>query len=88
MVGLTTQSTAVDMYKELIGKEREIVGVSDHLPEEINELLELVRVGRLDVSAAVSRTIALDQDAINAVFEELDQYSGDAIRTVIEISPR
>ena len=85
MVGLTEQSTAVDMYRELIGKEREIVGVSDHLPSEIEELIELVRTGQLDVTLAVSRTIALDQAAVNRVFEELDRYSGDAIRTVIEM---
>ncbi len=83
MVGLTKQSTAVDMYRELIGKEREIIGVSDHLPSEIAELIELVRTGQLDIAPAVSRTIALDEAAVNAVFEELDQYSGDAVRTVI-----
>ncbi len=85
MVGLTNQSTAVDTYRELIGKEREIIGVSDHLPGEIEELIELVRVGQLDVSPAVSRTIALEESAVNAVFEELDQYSGAAIRTVIDM---
>ena len=84
MVGLTKQSTAVDMYRELIGKEREIIGVSDHLPTEIHELIELVRVGRLDVTPAISRTIALDEDEVNTVFEELDQYSGDAVRSVID----
>lgn len=85
MVGLTKQSTDVDMYRELIGREREIVGVSDHLPSEIEELIELVRTGQLDVTPAVSRTIALDQAAVNRVFEELDRYSGDAIRTVIDM---
>ncbi len=85
MVGLTKQSTAVDIYRELIGKEREIIGVSDHLPAEIHELIELVRVGRLDVSSAISRTIALDEDEVNTVFEELDQYSGDAVRSVIDM---
>ncbi len=87
MVGLTKQSTAVDMYRELIGKEREIVGVSDHLPGEIEELIELVRTGRLDVAPAVSRTIGLNADAVNAVFEELDRYAGDSIRTVIDLDP-
>ena len=88
MVGLTNQSTAVDMYRELIGREREIIGVSDHLPAEIHELIELVRVGRLDIAPAISRTIPLDQDAVNTVFEELDQYSSDAVRTVIDLSLR
>ena len=85
MVGLTNEATEVDMYRELIGKERQIIGVSDHLPADIHELIELVRVGRLDVAQAISRTIDLDQDDVNAVFEELDQYAGEAIRSVISV---
>ena len=85
MVGLTSVPTPIDMYADLIGREREIIGVSDHLPEEIDELFALVRRGRLDVGAAVSRTIPLDEQAVNAVFDELDNYSGESIRTVISM---
>lgn len=85
VVGLTDKTTPVDMYRDLIGKEREIVGVSDHLPEEIEELIALVRQGRLDVTSAVSRTIPLDAQAVNEVLDELDRYAGDALRTVIAV---
>ena len=85
MVGLASAPTPVNMYTDLIGREREIIGVSDHLPEEIDELISLVRRGRLDVAPAISKTVPLDETAINAVFEELDSYSGNAIRTVISL---
>lgn len=85
MVALTSMPTQIDMYADMIGKEREIIGVSDHLPEEIDELFSLVRQGRLDVGAAVSRVIPLEEQAVNEVFDELDSYAGEAIRTVITL---
>lgn len=85
MVGLASRPTPIDMYKDLIGKEREVIGVSDHLPGEIDELIGLVRRGHLDIAPAITRTVPLDEAAINAVFDELDNYSGSAIRTVISV---
>lgn len=85
MVGLASDVTRINMYRDLIGMEREIVGVSDHLPEEIDELLSLARSGRLDIAPAISKTVPLEANAINRVFARLDSYSGSAIRTVIRI---
>lgn len=85
MVGLTHKPAAINMYRDLIGKEREIIGVSDHLPGEIEELLTLVHSGVLDITPAISRTVSLDEAVINAVFDELDQYCGNAARTVITL---
>ena len=85
MVGLASAPTPLHMYKDLIVKEREIIGVSDHLPEEIDELLSLVQHGRLDIAPVISKTVPLDETAVNKVLEELDNYSGEAIRTVISL---
>ena len=85
MVGLASAPTPLNTYRDLIGKEREIVGVSDHLPEEIDELLALVQQGHLDIAPAVSRTVSLDEKSVNEIFDELDNYCGQAIRTVISI---
>jgi len=85
MVGVANAPTPVDMYKDMIGKEREIIGVSDHLPEEIDELLSLVQQGRLDIAPVASKTVPLDETAINKVLDELDSYGGKAIRTVISV---
>ena len=85
MVGLSSAPTPLDMYRDLIGREREVIGVSDHLPEEIDELLSLVQQGRLDIAPVISKTVPLDETAVNKVFDELDSYSGKAIRTVISV---
>jgi propanol-preferring alcohol dehydrogenase len=85
MVGLASAATPVNMYRDLIGKEREIIGVSDHLPTEIDELLSLAQFGRLDIGPVISATLPLEADAINGVFDRLDTYDGSAIRTVIQV---
>jgi len=85
MVGLAHAPTPINTYRDLIGKEREIIGVSDHLPEEIDELISLVQQGRLNIAPVISKTVALDEKAVNTVFDELDAYSGCAIRTVISV---
>ena len=55
------------------------------MPEEIDELFTLVRQGRLDVGAAVSRVVPLDARAVNEALDDLDNYTGEAIRTVIAL---
>jgi propanol-preferring alcohol dehydrogenase len=85
MVGLSSMPTPVNMYTDLIGKEREIVGVSDHLPDEIDELISLVRRGRLEIAPVITKTVPFDETAVNAVLDELDSYSGNSIRTVITL---
>ncbi len=85
MVGLTNAPTPINTYTDLIGKEREIIGVSDHLPEDIDELLSLVRRGNLNIATVISKTVPLDETAVNKVLDQLDSYSGKAIRTVISV---
>jgi 2-desacetyl-2-hydroxyethyl bacteriochlorophyllide A dehydrogenase len=82
IVGLSDQPFAVDSYRELLGKEAEIVGSADHLLHELPVLLELVCQGRLDLSEVVTRTVSLDAVAINAALDALEEFRGD-VRTVI-----
>ena len=60
LVGLTRESFEVAPYSELLNKEAEIIGVSDHLASEIPLLLDLVRTGKLDLSHGIIRTIPLE----------------------------
>src|SRR5256885_2354679 len=46
-VGLTAESMSIFPYPELINKEAEIVGVSDHLATEVPTLIEFARSGKL-----------------------------------------
>jgi D-arabinose 1-dehydrogenase-like Zn-dependent alcohol dehydrogenase len=82
LVGLTAGTFEVAPYSELIAREAEIIGVSDHLATEIPDLLELARTRKLDLSNGVIRTIPLDAAPINAALDGLEDF-GEAIRTVI-----
>lgn len=82
LVGITEKSFTVAPYQEVINKEAEIIGVSDHLATEIPELLTFARDGKLDLSHVVNRTISLDADAINQTLDDLENFSNDT-RVVI-----
>jgi threonine dehydrogenase-like Zn-dependent dehydrogenase len=82
LVGLTADTFEVAPYYELIGKEAELIGVSDHLASEIPILLELARTRKLDLSQGVVRTIPLQAAAINAALDGLEDF-GEAVRVVI-----
>jgi len=82
LVGLTKETFRVAPYSELVNKEAEIIGVSDHLASEIPVLLELARTRKLDLSHGIIRTVPLESAAINAALGGLEEFSDD-FRTVI-----
>ncbi len=82
LAGITEKSFDVAPYAELINREAEIIGVSDHLADEIPGLLELARTGRLNFTGVITRTVALDAAAINATLDRMEQFSED-VRTVV-----
>jgi len=82
MAGITERTFEIAPYEELLNKEAEIIGVSDHLAQEIPLLIEWVRHGRLDLSEVVTRTVPLDAAAINSALDQLEVFT-DAVRVVI-----
>jgi propanol-preferring alcohol dehydrogenase len=82
LVGLTKETFEVAPYRELVSKEAEIIGVSDHLASEIPGLLELARTRKLDLSHGIIRTVPLKAAAINGALDGLQEF-GDDIRAVI-----
>ena len=82
LVGLTQESFEVAPYSEILNKEAEIIGLSDHLASEIPMLLELARTGKLDLSHGIIRSIPLEAGAVNGVLDGLEQF-GDGVRVVI-----
>ncbi len=82
-VGLGNQPVPVYPYQEIINREAEIIGCSDHLASEIPLLTELVRRRVLDLAPVVTETIPLDATAINAVMDRLERYGAGGVRTVI-----
>jgi len=81
-VGLTTEAMSIFPYAELINKEAEIIGVSDHLASELPVLIEFARDGKLRFSPETLRAVDLDTAQINAALDAL-QDSIDHVRTVI-----
>ena len=85
LVGLTAESMSIRPYTELINKEAEIIGVSDHLATELPELIEFVRNGKIRFSPETLRVVDLDAAQINAALDAL-QDSIDHVRTVIKVA--
>jgi propanol-preferring alcohol dehydrogenase len=82
LVGLTQESFSVAPYENVINKEAEIIGVSDHLASEIPVLLEWARVGKLQIPDAVIAVIPLDAKLVNDALDGLEGVTG-YIRTVV-----
>ncbi len=85
LVGLTAESMSIFPYPELINKEVEIIGVSDHLASELPALMEFARSGKLRFQAETLRVVDLDAGQINAALDELE-HSIDYVRTVIRVT--
>ncbi len=82
LVGISARPLEIDTYREILGREAEIIGSDDHLWHELPLLIEYARRGVLDLSQIVTRTVPLEADAINAVMDRLESFGGDA-RSVI-----
>ena len=82
LVGLTTESMSIHPYTQVINKEAEIIGVSDHLAMEIPTLIEFARTGKLRFPPETLRSVDLEAAQINAALDAL-QHSIDHVRTVI-----
>ncbi len=83
IVGLTDQPVEIETYHDMLGKEAELIGSSDHLASELPTLIELARRRALDFTGVVSATIPLDADAINETMDRLARF-GDDVRVVIK----
>ena len=77
------QGLEIAPYRDLINREAEIIGVSDHLAQEIHALIDWTLHGRLDLRPVVSRTVPLQAEAINQALDDLDANSAE-IRVVIK----
>jgi propanol-preferring alcohol dehydrogenase len=82
LVGITDKSFSIAPYQDVLNKEAEIIGVSDHLASELPRLLEWAVAGKLDLSHAITRRVPLVADAVNAALNELENF-GPTVRTVI-----
>jgi propanol-preferring alcohol dehydrogenase len=82
LVGIAEHPFELNSYHDIIPKEAQIIGCSDHLLSELYLLIEWVRRGVLDLSSVTTRTIPLDAEAINTALDALEAFGPD-VRTVI-----
>ena len=82
LAGITEQSFEIAPYTEVLNKEAEIIGVSDHLAQELPALLEWTRRGALDLSGVITRTVPLEAKPINQALDDLESFE-DVGRMVV-----
>ena len=82
MVGLAEGTFEIASYSDLLCKEAQVIGASDHLLWELPILIQFVRKGMLDLSHVITQTVPLEAGAINEAMDGLDRFEG-AVRTVI-----
>ena len=82
LAGLTKQDITLNPYTDLINREAEVIGVSDHMASDLPQLLAWAAEGKLDTARVITQRVALEAAAINGVLDRLDQH-GSGIRAVI-----
>ena len=82
IVALSRESLSFLPYADLINKEAEVIGISDHLASELPSLIRYARSGKLIFSESTLRFVDLDAAQINASLDALEG-STDHVRTVI-----
>ena len=82
LAGLCDHPFEIDSYRELLGREAEVVGCADHTLWELEVLVEYARQGRLDLSNVATGSVPLEAAAINEVMDNLESFGAEA-RTVI-----
>ncbi len=83
MVALSRESMSFLPYTELINREAEVIGVSDHLASELPSLMRYAQSGKLTFPESALRFVDLDAAEINAALDALER-STDHVRAVIE----
>jgi propanol-preferring alcohol dehydrogenase len=82
LAGICDRPFEIDSYRDLLSREAEVIGCSDHTLRELEILVEYARQGRLDLSHVAARTVPLEAGAINKVMDDLEGFGGE-VRTVI-----
>jgi propanol-preferring alcohol dehydrogenase len=82
MVALSRDALSFIPYSELINKEAEVIGVSDHLASEFPSLMRYAQSGKLTFPESALRFVDLEAAQINSALDAL-QSSTDHVRTVI-----
>lgn len=84
LVALNSRPIEFDPYRDVLARERRIIGCSDHTREELVELMDYGARGVIELSRAITRRVAFEDQAVNAVLDDLDRGTPH-FRTVIDM---
>ncbi|HKJ86537.1 MAG TPA: zinc-binding dehydrogenase [Spirochaetia bacterium] len=82
IAGIAEHPVPVDTYRDLVGREATIVGVSDHSRAEIEYALSLAAKGSLRFDDVITKKLPLEAAAINGVLDSLAGF-GPGVRSVV-----
>jgi propanol-preferring alcohol dehydrogenase len=82
MVAIAEEPLQVDVYRDVICKETEIIGCADHYMHDLELLIEYARRGQLELTQEMIEKVPLEAEPINAAMDALDRF-GASVRTVI-----
>jgi propanol-preferring alcohol dehydrogenase len=82
VVGLNDRPVPIDTYRDIIGREAELIGSNDHLLGELEELTAMAARGALVLDEVVTNRVPLDAAAINGVLDALEAHRAP-VRTVV-----
>ncbi|HKB70200.1 MAG TPA: alcohol dehydrogenase catalytic domain-containing protein [Thermoanaerobaculia bacterium] len=82
IVALDARPFSFDPYRDVLSRERRIIGCSDHTRADLRDLMEFAAAGKIDPSRAITRRVPLEAAAIDRVLDELEAGTGH-LRSVI-----
>lgn len=84
LVAINIRSLTVDGYADILGRERRVIGCSDHTRSELFELMDIARRGDIDLARVITRSVPLKAGAVDEVLDDLDRGTRH-LRSVIEL---
>jgi propanol-preferring alcohol dehydrogenase len=82
IAGIGARALTLDPYRDLVGREVEVMGCNDHTLEEVRELIRLAADGRVTLSSAITARLPLEAAAINDVLDQLAAFEA-GVRAVV-----
>jgi propanol-preferring alcohol dehydrogenase len=82
IAGISPAPIEIDTYRDLIGKEAEVIGSNDHFLGELHELMRFAADRTLQLDTIVTNTVRLAAEDINDVLNKLSSHRAP-VRTVV-----
>lgn len=82
IAGIADQPVSIETYRDVVGREAKIVGVSDHTRGEVEYALTLAAKGALRFDEVITKTLPLEAAAINRTLDSLARF-GPGVRSVV-----